>query len=288
VVETLILSAGGERPAWARGVPEARLHAAAPADDGLAAAAGDAACVLVDAALPDPVGVARRVHRATPAVQVVLVAPQERRAELERAMLFTPGLGEVWIAEPAQVNAGLLERAGTVTQQRRRYRATRRQVEAGMARVEPRRDARALVSDAYLAALLEVLPEPVVSIDDAGTVLSWNPAAERTLGIRSEKAVGQPLAELVSPEPRAAFDDLLAQAADAPAAADIGFGRADGERGMAEVAAVPVAAGGTAFAPWCCTTSPASARRRRSWRRRPRSWRTRPRSCRCRRPSWRC
>jgi PAS domain S-box-containing protein len=241
---TLILSAGGERPPWARDVPEARLHAAEPGVDGLVAAAGEASCVLVDAAVPDPVGVARRVHRATPAVQVVLVAPEERRAELERAMLFAPGLGEVWITEPAQVNAGLLERAGTVTRQRRRYRATHRELEAGMARVEPRRDARALVSDAYLAALLEVLPEPVVSVDESGKVLSWNPAAERTLGIGSEKAVGQPLAELVNPEPRDAFDALLAQAADAPAAADVGFGRADGERGMAEVAAVPVKAGG--------------------------------------------
>ena len=40
--------------------------------------------------------------------------PALRRARLERAILFAPGLGEVWLVPAEQVGPELIDRAGPV------------------------------------------------------------------------------------------------------------------------------------------------------------------------------
>jgi PAS domain S-box-containing protein len=240
----LILSERDGVLEWRGALPRARALDPDSADATFRAAVADASCAFIDADQRDPLGAARRVHQADPAVQVLLVSAPERRATLERALLFAPGLGEVWMAEPATVDPDLADRYAAVTAQRRRYQKTRRMVEAGMARVEPRRDTRALVSDAYLAALLNVLPEPIVSLDEAGCVLSWNRAAEQIVGVPRHAAVGRPVDELLRPQPASDFEGLLRRGRRGEARGETEFRRATGERGIAEVAVVPVEAAG--------------------------------------------
>ena len=72
---------------------------------------GDADCVLVDAASLDPLAIARRVHQVDADVQVVVVAEsEERRRALASGVLFTPGVGGIWIASPADVTGAIAER----------------------------------------------------------------------------------------------------------------------------------------------------------------------------------
>ena len=54
-------------------------------------------------------------------------------------------------------------------------------------------------SEARKAAILETALDCIITIDHHGSVVDFNPAAERTFGYRREQIVGQPLAEFLIP-----------------------------------------------------------------------------------------
>ena len=235
---------GGSGAAWRAGLADARVLPPDAGDAELLAGAARADAAFVDGTLDDPLLLVQRLHALDPDVQPAVVVDDARRAALERAVLFARGLGELWIVSPGQVDEELVERAGAITAQRRRYRQTRRTVERDIARAEPRRSARTQVSDAFLAALLDVLPDPVVSLDAASAVISWNPAAERVLGWSRAEAHGRPLAELLQAAPRADFEALLDAGRDATVRGEVNLRRRSGETAVAEVAVAPASAGG--------------------------------------------
>jgi PAS domain S-box-containing protein len=66
--------------------------------------------------------------------------------------------------------------------------------------IERRRDAERLRAEqARHRAMLDVALDCVISIDEQGRVLEFNPAAERTFGYAAEEAIGRDLAELIIP-----------------------------------------------------------------------------------------
>ncbi|HEX2210282.1 MAG TPA: PAS domain-containing sensor histidine kinase [Longimicrobium sp.] len=240
----LVRREGAKAPGWqhaAAAVPLlVRGPALAPADR---AALADAECALVDGADADPVGLARMLHASEPALQVVIVAAHGERPAIERALLFGRA-GEVWIVPPGEVGPALGTRAAQVTRQRRSYRTTHARLEHDLSLFEPHAARRAVVSDAYLAALLGVLPDPVISVDDQGTVLSWNAAAERVLGPSRQQAVGRPLGELLGPAAGNLLDAMEAGEPGEPLRMEIGFRRRAGDEGVAEVVVTTVRAAG--------------------------------------------
>lgn len=64
-------------------------------------------------------------------------------------------------------------------------------------------------SEAQLRAIVDASPLPILTMDLAGMVQSWNGAAEDTFGWREEEILGKPLPQ-VQPDERAAFAELLA------------------------------------------------------------------------------
>ncbi|RMG27623.1 MAG: PAS domain-containing sensor histidine kinase, partial [Gammaproteobacteria bacterium] len=73
-----------------------------------------------------------------------------------------------------------------------------------------------------LEALLDQAPEATLLLDASGTVLEWNPAAERIFGWRRDEALGRPLHELIVPPRwqaryRACLQRLPALGGEAPA-----------------------------------------------------------------------
>jgi two-component system cell cycle sensor histidine kinase/response regulator CckA len=62
----------------------------------------------------------------------------------------------------------------------------------------------------HLKALVDASALPIVGVDSAGVVLSWNRAAESTFGWTAEEVVGHRLIN-VPPEKQAEFDGLLAR-----------------------------------------------------------------------------
>ena len=249
----LLHGAGGEPPEWGRRAGARPLPASleapdvregAPLRSASAEALAGAECVLIDADTLDALSAARRVHQADAEVQVVVVVgTEERRRALERAILFAPGLGEVWLASPTEVAGAIAERAAGVTRQRRKFRRTRERLERERLGASPQRTERALISDAYLANLLQVLPDAVFSVDAAARVLSANPAAGRLLAAAGAgaDAVGMPLGAALGVTDASAMTALLADAADRPSRAETTFRRPDGTAGHGELLVTRVA-----------------------------------------------
>ena len=55
------------------------------------------------------------------------------------------------------------------------------------------------VSEALHAAIIEVAIDCIITIDGAGRTVEFNPAAERTFGLRRAEVLGQPIARLIVP-----------------------------------------------------------------------------------------
>lgn len=252
-VGVVLLHAAGEPPEWGeRAGARAFTLAAGRGDthecaEAVGAVAG-AECVLIDAHTLDALPTARRVHQVDAEVQVIAVVDtEERRRALERAMLFAPGVGEVWLASSGEVVGGLAERAIGVTRQRRKFRRTRERLERDGVTQSPQRTERALISDAYLANLLQVLPDPVFSVDAAGRILSATPAAARLLNIAGFDLVGAPLVQALRTSDAPALKTLLTTATQSPRSAEVTFQRGDGDAGYGELIVTPVAGSEPAF-----------------------------------------
>lgn len=48
-------------------------------------------------------------------------------------------------------------------------------------------------------AVIDAAPDAIITLDETGVVIEWNPAAERIFGFPRSEAVGSPLAELIVP-----------------------------------------------------------------------------------------
>ncbi|HEX2165898.1 MAG TPA: ATP-binding protein [Longimicrobiales bacterium] len=169
--------------------------------------------VLIETGSVDALAVAQRLHAADRALQLVVVTPPHARAQLERAMVLRPGIGEVWIADPTEIDADYIERAAAVTRQRRGFQSVHRRIEHDLAAIEPHAARRAIISDAYLAALLGVLPDPVISVDGGGHIVSWNQAAETFFHRPRVSALGEPVLRILAPAEPEALGRLLESAA---------------------------------------------------------------------------
>lgn len=166
----------------------------------------------IDATGLQPLRVARDVARVDPSLQAIVVAPPEDMSLHERALLFTPGVGEVWLIPPTEVGPETLARAREVTGTRRRYRESRGSLSRTLGQFNGVRPRRAIVSDAYLAALLHVLPDPVISVDESGRVVSWSDAAQRTFGLPDVSVLGRPLLDVLETTDPDALADALERA----------------------------------------------------------------------------
>jgi PAS domain S-box-containing protein len=117
-----------------------------------------------------------------------------RRAGLRAAFCFplrsargVLGVVEFFTGEARQLDSELLATMATLGDQ------------IGQA-VERRRDAEHLRAERTRhQAMLDVALDCVISIDDRGRVVEFNPAAERTFGYTAAEAVGRDLAELIVP-----------------------------------------------------------------------------------------
>jgi PAS domain S-box-containing protein len=236
-----VFHGGNAPPSWLPVAVEARL-----VGDGADLTAGDlAACdvAIVAAGALDAIAVTRRIRARDAALHIVIVALAAQRDALERALLFTPGIGEVWVIDDTELDDDVVRRAAAVTRARRGYRRTQAQLGALQPQLRAARPG-PQVSDAYLAALLQVLPDPVLSIDSAGRVLSWSRAAEQRLTVGGGRVEGMDVVELLRPADEAAFRRLLEQGRHAAAHGEIEWRDRTGALRHADIVIAPVHAGG--------------------------------------------
>jgi PAS domain S-box-containing protein len=242
--QLLVVANAVQAPPWQEALSGGFRIATAAGPDDLPAAPAAFDAALIDDSTVDSLLVAQRLHAGEDALQVTVVVGEGRRSELERAMILRHGLGELWLAGPGDVDTALVERAATVTQQRRGARGTHRRIEHDLAAIEPHAGRRAFISDAYLAALLGVLPDPVISLDTAGRVISWNHAAADFFRRARGSALGESLLDVITPVDGAELRALLARATPrAPARGELTF-ELDAEQSVAEALVARVSAEG--------------------------------------------
>jgi PAS domain S-box-containing protein len=239
-VSALLVHGGDGPPSWAP--PNAVATDPAEAPGSVAGHAWDV--VVLDAASIDAPAVARAVRASDPSVHIIIVTHARDRSDLERALLFAPGVGEVWVREVDDIGEDVIHDAAGITRTRRSYRATRAQVEAALAGTTTSAPGSPYVSDAYLAALLQVIPDPVLSIDEDGRVVSWSPAAARVLHLGSAGARGRAVADVIQPADPEVLERLLEAGSERTADSELEWRNADGEERSAAVTVTPVTLGG--------------------------------------------
>ena len=77
--------------------------------------------VLVDGEHDTALHDLRSLRPKLPHAQPIIITTPERRAFLQRSVMLSPGLGEVWVVTPEQLRMPLLTRAAEIGTQRRRY-----------------------------------------------------------------------------------------------------------------------------------------------------------------------
>jgi two-component system, LuxR family, sensor kinase FixL len=114
-------------------------------------------------------------------------------------------------------------------------------------------DAGGLERDALLAAIVETIPDGLITIQEAGAILSFNPAAERMFGYRAEEVLGRNVSCLMPSPYREEHDSYVRHYLDTGEKRIIGIGREvlgqrrDGEVFPLELSVCEVRASGHRF-----------------------------------------
>ena len=151
-------------------------------------------CVAIGADAPDPLAIAQRVHAGSPDAVVVVVRAPGDDAQVRRELLFTPFLGRVEVAAPADAPAlrAALD-AAVVSGAARRSHAERLQSQGELPSGPPW----ALRPAELSRSLLTLAPVGVILIDAEARVVEANPAAGEALGFDPRRVHGATLRELL-------------------------------------------------------------------------------------------
>lgn len=100
----------------------------------------------------------------------------------------------------------------------------------------------ALEAKARLAAVVESSEDAIVSASLDGTILAWNPGAERLYGVPAHDMIGRSFASIATPEHLPVFQGALDAVAGGEAVQHLTteFHRADGQRVVTSVVITPV------------------------------------------------
>lgn len=230
----LVVTPDGRMPEWGPHGENVVLMAGTGDERALADLLASAAAAAIDAGVESPLAIGRRIRRLDPDVQLIFVVPPGVEAEFRRSMTFHPGLGEPWVVEPGEAVPALFARATGIARRRGSQVARLSSLSEQVARLQA--DAgRTRMSDRYLATVLELLPDPVVALDEEDRILFANSAAEAIMG----GDAGEPAARLRLPTDD--LRDLLERARGEPARGRIVLREGEGGKRIYDAAVAPVA-----------------------------------------------
>lgn len=169
-----------------------------------ALAGGPPVAAVVDPSIDRPLRCARRLFRLSPLSHIILVADAERLDLLRREIAIAPMMGTHWsVARP--IHGEMLEelkRAAKATRQRRHLRTTLGSINVRLRSDRPPRDSeeyrKLVVSDKYLATILEHSHDAIVSLDLRGRVASWNRGATALFGRDEDTSATLGLDDLIA------------------------------------------------------------------------------------------
>ncbi len=204
--------------------------------------------VFLSAGVTSPLAIARQLHQAAPLVQMVFLVGPEGSVLLRREMTLAPMIGNHWtiVAPDAAALPRALEAAVRATRQRSNLRTT---LDRMNLKIQDRRPAtadddfrRLIISDRYLASILEHAGDAILTVDGHDRIATWNRGATALFGHEEAEALEEPVDLLVSPEVTSALLTLVHEARTGEAAHrhELACARADGSRFAADVTVAPV------------------------------------------------
>ncbi|HEY0157567.1 MAG TPA: ATP-binding protein [Thermoanaerobaculia bacterium] len=166
--------------------------------------------VIIAPEVESPLQLARRIRSAAPDAHIVFLTTFAAEGALRRELMIGR-IGTLWSIAPAddlELAADIVRAAIAGTERRKKLRTTLGRVNLQLA--QPAAAARrTVISDHFLALVLEQLSDAVVVLDPDGIVLAWNGAAARAFG---EIHRGVPFRETLPPAAR----DAIVAACRAP------------------------------------------------------------------------
>jgi PAS domain S-box-containing protein len=161
------------------------------------------AAAVIGHDVPWPLRVARQVYRLAPLSHIVFLVRPQRLAEFRSEISRAPMIGTHWtIVDPRPDSLQpALQSAVKASRQRRQLRTTLDSINLRLSSELPARDSaeyrKLVISDKYLATILEHAQDAIVSLDPVGRIASWNQGAVALFGHQPEDSGKLRLEDLV-------------------------------------------------------------------------------------------
>lgn len=168
---------------------------------------------LVDCSLDRPIDYARQIRAAAGSAQLIFACTGEQAERFPHTIRAFPTIGSQWavVARGPRLVDRIREQLDLVAR-RRRHRTTLDRVNLRL-KEPPALDQRALhrlvVSERYLAAIVENAPDAIVTVSPELEVLGWNASATALWHVPPGAAVGRTFDAFLDPACRDAFRSAL-------------------------------------------------------------------------------
>jgi two-component system cell cycle sensor histidine kinase/response regulator CckA len=151
---------------------------------------------VIDAGATQAVPLARQIQSAAPLAQLIFVSYLEDESRLEgtkRAFALVDAHWVVLRADHPRLQQQLHEQIA-IGSQRKRYRTTLDKVNLQLGAKEAadaRTIQRLVISERFLAAIVEHSADAIITLSLRREILSWNESSEQLLGVSSAAAIGR-------------------------------------------------------------------------------------------------
>lgn len=203
---------------------------------------------VFDQSVEMPLRLARTVYRHAPPTQILFLVTADRLDSFRSELQGTPMIGTNWTvvdADKAELEAAIAT-AVRSSRQRRQLRTNLDAINLRLAGPRPPADSseyrKLVISDKYLATILEHAQDAIVSLDLQGRIASWNRGATRLFGYSLQDALDLRVADLAAADSRRQLGGWFDQVVDGEPVdqGEISCRRADGNSFTAEVTIAPV------------------------------------------------
>jgi diguanylate cyclase (GGDEF)-like protein/PAS domain S-box-containing protein len=200
--------------------------------------------VLLAESVRHPWPLARTLHLAAPWAHLVFLTPSTFVEAQREAAARLPLIGSRWtVADPAADGfAAELGEALRSARLRLEYQAALTRMNAQLRDVAGGSVGRdTVVTNHYLASILEHAEDAILAVDDDGTISSWNRSADRLFGLEQAAALGREVGFLVDAHEETLAELVAAARAGSPVRNRALIGRrGDGSTFHAEMTLAPV------------------------------------------------